>query len=155
MLQTIPKNNKNSFSFCKDCFEKQRIIDRLEDQIIQFKQKIRSLEKRNEEGYFGKNTPSSKKPFKKNADVGKTSDKASGKKRKNGGAEKGRKGSGRKSFTKEEADKIEYLHAPDECDDCGTTLISRGTEDRSVIDTEPLKEKKNIIYLRRSLLPKM
>lgn len=149
MLQTIPKNNKKSFSFCEDCFEKQRIIDRLEDQIIQFKQKIRSLEKRNEEGYFGKNTPSSKKPFKKNTDVGKTSDKvskASGKKRNNGGAKKGRKGSGRKSFTEEEADKIEYLHAPDECDDCGTTLISRGTEDRSVIDTEPLKVKK-ILYI--------
>lgn len=136
--------------YCEPCFEKQKIIDKLEDENKMLKQKVSVLEKRNKEGYFGKNTPSSKKPFKKNADV----DEASEKKRKNGGAKRGRKGSGRKSFTEEEADMIKHLPAPDECDVCGTTLISRGTGNRSVIDSEPLKIKKTLYICEKVYCPK-
>ena len=136
--------------YCEPCFEKQRIIDKLEDENKMLKQKVSTLENRNKEGYFGKSTPSSKKPFKKNTDI----DKASGEKKKNGGAKKGRKGSGRKSFTEKEADEIKHLYAPDECDACGTTLISRGIKNRSVIDTEPLKVKKTLYICEEVYCPK-
>lgn len=136
--------------YCEGCFEKQRKIDRLEEENERLRRKVRSLEKRNEEGYFGKNTPSSKKPFKENTKKKCSSDKE----RKNGGAKKGHKGSGRKSFTEEEADKIEHLPAPEKCEDCGTRLNSRGTEDRSVIDTEPLKAKKILFICETAYCPK-
>lgn len=110
---------------------------------------VHILEKRNAEGYYGNNTPSSKKPFKQI-----TVNAKSPEKKKNGGAKKGRKGSGRKSFTKKEVDKIEYLYTPDECEDCGTKLNSRGTDTRSVMDTDPLNIHKNLFVCEISYCPK-
>ena len=53
--------------YCEPCFEKQKKIDKLEDENKMLKQKVRTLENRNKEGYFGKNTPSAQKPFKENS----------------------------------------------------------------------------------------
>jgi len=45
---------------CRGCYEKQLKIDRLEDQVVDLKAKLAYQKKKQIEGLFGSNTPSSK-----------------------------------------------------------------------------------------------
>jgi hypothetical protein len=54
-------------NFCPGCFEKQRRIDQLEEEVRSLKQKLRYRERQAQEGAFGSSTPSARRPFKTNA----------------------------------------------------------------------------------------
>lgn len=126
-------------SYCKECFEKQKVIDRLQDEIKRLKGLIKYQERTAKEGVFGSSTPSSKKLFKKNAD-----EETRGKK---GGAVNGHIGHGRKSINKSDADKVLGINVLEICPDCGGKVMpmvsSKPTDrGRTVIDIQPVKLEK-------------
>ena len=134
--------------YCEGCFEKQRKIDELTEEIKRLKAKLRYLERREQEGYFGSSTPSSKVPFKANA--------TEVNQRKQGGAKKGHCGHGRQGFDESEADEVVPL-APEvgeRCPQCGGLLEDRGTEKRSVMDTLPLRAKRVLYVLPKRYCPR-
>jgi transposase len=82
------------FTYCEECFNKQREIDYLKEEIQMLKQRLRYKERKEQEGFFGSSTPSSKIPVKAN-----TSEKQSKPK----GAQQGHKGNGRKAINPKNA----------------------------------------------------
>ncbi len=121
--------------FCESCFEKQRKIDKLEEEVERLRAKLNYEKLKTKDGYFGSATPSSKIPFKEN----------SKKKGHNGGAQKGHKGYGRGKIGEDEADRVEHLCAGDKCPDCGNLLEGKDIVTRSVIESVPVKAEK-VLY---------
>ncbi len=131
--------------FCEGCFEKQKKIDRLEEEVARLRTKLRYEERRTKEGYFGSGTPSSRIPLKENS-------KDSGN---NGGAKTGHKGYGRRSIREEEADRVEYFEVEDnKCPKCGNLLLNKGFVERTVIESVPIKVEKVLYKCRKKWCPK-
>ncbi|MFH1562116.1 MAG: transposase, partial [Nitrospirota bacterium] len=131
--------------FCEDCFEKQRKIDNLEEELERLRAKLRYQELKTKDGYFGSSTPSSKIPLKENS---KNSDN-------NGGANKGHKGYGRAQITEQEADRIEYLEVEEgKCPDCGSILEKKEVVNRTVIESVPVKVEKILYKCEKKWCPK-
>lgn len=128
-------------SFCEQCFEKQRKIDRLEDEIISLKAKLRYQQRTIQEGFFGSSTSSSKKPAKPNSPAERQA--------KRGGARLGHPGRGRKPIPESELDERQWVPAETVCPDCGGALRSKGTYRRNVIDIQPATMKRRLIELER------
>jgi hypothetical protein len=83
-------------TYGEGCFEKQRTIDALTEENKQLRAKLKSLERKEQQGYFGSSTPSSKVPLKVNPPPENQ--------RKQGGAKKGHTGHGRQDFDESQAD---------------------------------------------------
>lgn len=131
-------------SYCEDCFEKQRKIDELTEEVKSLKAKMRHLERNNNgEGYFGSSTPSSKIPVKSNS----VDDSRS----KRGGARLGHAGHGRHAFDEDQTDRIVDVESEtgSRCPLCDEPLEDKGTDTRLVIDMPPLKAEKIIYRLPR------
>ncbi len=129
---------------CPLCLEKQRQIDELKEQVKGLKRKLRSRERKDEDGFFGSSTPSSKKPVKPNTKK---------KEKKRVGARPGHSGNGRKSHEKN-ADRIVDVEADSEfCPVCSNTLRNKGTQERSVLDTAPAKPQKIMFRLPKKYCP--
>lgn len=125
-------------SYCKSCFEKQKHIDQLEEEVVSLKAKLRYREDKDIRPFFGSQTPSSKLPFKENALEENTNNK--------GGAKIGHKGNGRKSIPEDKADEIIDRFVEEElCPDCGSMLEYKETLLRSIVDV-CLNKAKNIVY---------
>jgi transposase len=122
---------------CPVCHEKQEEINRLRDEIICLKDRLRHRERTQKEGFFGSSTPSSQKPVKVNAQE---------KPKKPRGAKNGHEGFGRKALTFAEADQVERVETGEMCPECGNPLEAKGDEHRSVLDSRPVKAEK-ILYL--------
>ncbi len=135
-------------TYCEGCFQKQIKIDALTEENKQLKAKLKYLERKEQEGYFGSSTPSSKVPIKANA--------TEENQRKRGGAKKGHRGHGRQSFDESQADHIIQLDSElrDRCPQCGGSLEYRGTETRSVIDIASLQPQKTLYVLPRQYCPR-
>ncbi len=135
-------------SYCEGCFEKQRKIDALTEEIKQLKVKLKYLERKEQEGYFGSSTPSSKVPVKANA--------TPENQRKQGGGKKGHVGHGRQGFDQPQADHIVPLESEggDRCPQCGGPLEYRGTQKRSVIDMAPLQPEKTLYIMPKQYCPR-
>ena len=131
--------------YCKECLEKQRKINELEEEIASLKGKLRYQQRSAKEGLFGSSTPSSKIPVKPNSSA------AHGRNR--GGGKPGHKGHGRSSIREEDADEVLNLGVGDVCPDCGSILEQKGTRTRTVIDCQPVKMKKVVYYLGRKRCP--
>ena len=131
--------------YCKECLEKQRKINELEEEIASLKGKLRYQQRSAKEGLFGSSTPSSKIPVKPNSST------AHGRNR--GGGKPGHKGHGRSSIREEDADQVLSLGVGDVCPDCGSILEQKGTRTRTVIDCQPVKMKKVVYYLGRKRCP--
>jgi len=116
---------------CSECLKKQQEIDRLKEENISLKAKLRYQERKITEGCFGSQTPSSKRPFKKNTQ--------SAEHKKRGGAKIGHKGCGRSSLDKDQADTIIRITTFDHCPDCGDKLEKKGLKNRTVFDIEPVE----------------
>lgn len=127
---------------CNLCLDKQRVIDRLTEEIQSLKQKLYREEKKVEEGFFGSSTPSAKKPHKKNS--------LEENQKKVGGGKPGHIGHGRKAFDEGNGVKVIEAEAPaqDRCPHCnGTRLSDIRPEERSVIDSAPLRAEKRLYRL--------
>jgi hypothetical protein len=55
----ITRPSGASMTYCKQCLEKQRRINELEEEIASLKHKLRYQERTAQEGFFGSSTPSS------------------------------------------------------------------------------------------------
>lgn len=99
--------------YCPGCFEKQRKIDELTEEIKSLKGKLRSLERKEQQGYFGSSTPSSQVPLKSNA--------PKENQRNRGGAKPGHRGYGRQRFDESGADRVVRVEPEggDRCPRCG------------------------------------
>src|SRR4030043_126835 len=99
--------------YCEACFEKQIKIEAVTDEITRLKAKLKYLERKEQEGYFGSSTPSSKVPLKANAPAENQ--------RKQGGLKKGHPGHGRQGFDESQADHIVQLDSEigNRCPQCG------------------------------------
>jgi len=124
---------------CEGCLEKQRKIDRLLEEIACLKAKLRYQERKDQEGFFGSSTPSSQLPFKTNADQEKRNHK--------GGARPGHKGHGRKAHSQETAEEIIPIDPGEICPDCGGVLKLKKIQDRTVIESQPVRPKKILYHL--------
>lgn len=133
-------------TYCKQCLEKQRKIDELQEEIARLKAKLRYQERTAKEGLFGSSTPSSKLPVKPNSSTDHQHNR--------GGGKPGHKGHGRSSICKQEADSVETISLPDTCPDCGAVLEHKGSRTRAVTDCQPIKIKKIVYHLERKRCPK-
>jgi transposase len=135
-----------AMTYCKECLNKQRKINELEEEIVSLKTKLRYQERTAKEGFFGSSTPSSKIPVKPNS--------VKAHQRNRGGGKVGHEGHGRASICEEDADKVENIRIDDTCPDCGSFLEDKGTKARTVIDCQPVKMKKIVYHLQRKRCPK-
>lgn len=124
-------------AYCKACLEKDLKIAELKETIQGLQAKLRYRERKEQEGYFGISTPSSKVPFKENASEEKRNSK--------GGGVKGHRGHGRRTHTEESADHVLYRDVGDTCPDCHGPLILKEVRNRTVIESTPTKPE-SILY---------
>jgi len=123
-------------SFCEKCFEKQQRIDQLTEENERLKRALNYQQRKEKEGFFGSSTPSSKVPVK-----GNTPPAAEKKKR---GAKPGHVGHGRKGFDETQADEVIEREGDvgEQCPICGGALQDKGTKNRRVIDSSPVKARR-------------
>jgi transposase len=135
-------------SYCQRCFEKQRKIDELMEEIKGLKGKLRYLERKEQEGYFGSSTPSSQVPLKTNA--------RKENQRKRGGAKPGHRGHGRQTFDESGADRVVRVESEvgNRCPRCGGPLEDKGTENHCVMDIPPLKTERILYLLPKRYCPR-
>src|SRR5664279_2555231 len=55
---------KFQLTYCPECLKKQLVIDRLQEEIVRLKARLRYQERTAKEGPFGSSTPSAKVPLK-------------------------------------------------------------------------------------------
>lgn len=134
--------NRAPRRFCSDCFEKQIEIDRLKEEVILLKARLRHQSRSGEEGFFGSSTPSSQIPIKPNAKEDQQN--------KRGGARHGHAGHGRQAVSESESDRIVDIEVGDVCPEChGKLKESKEYRDRTVIDIEPVEVKKILYRISR------
>ncbi len=131
---------------CAFCLQKQRLIDELKEEIEQLRAKLRYHARREQDGFFGSSTPSSKRPIKPSTEA---------KERKPKGARPGgHKGVGRKSHDNGSADRTVDVDTDSElCLECGAPLEKKGWAERSVIDTPRHKAEKITFRVAKRYCP--
>lgn len=132
-------------TYCKQCLEKQRKIDELQEEIVRLKAKLRYQERTAQEGFFGSSTPSSKVPVKPSRSVPQP--------RPQGGGKLGHRGHGRGQISVEQADRVERIVVGDVCPDCGSPLEAKGSKSRTVIDCQPVRIQRVVYRLERKRCP--
>ncbi len=86
-----PKRRDYGVNNCDGCLEKQRQIDRLQEENLRLKQKLNQNLRKIKEGFFNSSTPSAKIPVKPNSLLENQA--------RRGGGQLGHVGIGRKVFT--------------------------------------------------------
>ena len=130
---------------CRLCFDKQCKIDDLQEEVKRLKSALGRHKRKEDEGFFGSSTPSSKKPVKPNS---------AKKEKKPKGARRGHKGHGRKSHDPEAVDRILDVDLDSEsCPQCGEVLEKKGIEDRSVVDCPSHKPERLQYRLHKRYCP--
>jgi transposase len=117
--------------------QKQQVIDRLQEENVRLKAKLRYQERTAKEGPFGASTPSAKIPFKPNS--------APEQQQRQGGAKPGHRGRGRCPPAPEEISRRETVAAARRCPYCGAPLRPKGSKSRTVIDVHPVV-KEVVVY---------
>jgi len=133
-------------TYCKQCLEKQRRINELEEEIASLKDRLRYQERTAQEGFFGSSTPSSRLAAKPNSPPQQS--------RNRGGGTVGHQGHGRSALDEQQADQLERLAGAGVCPDCGGPLQDKGVRSRAVIDCEPMRMIKTLYHLERRRCPK-
>ena len=131
-----------NLNLCQSCWEKQRTIDRLQQEIQSLREKVHRLERKAEPGPFGSSTPSAKIPVKANT--------AEERRSKPGGAQPGHAGHGRRAVEDTIAERIETIAVEPACPYCGGVLEHKEYRDRSVIDSQPLRAEPILYQLERA-----
>ncbi len=122
--------------YCKHCLEKDLKIEELKETIKSLQAKLRYRQRKEQEGYFGASTPSSKLPYKANSDN-----------HAKGGALAGHAGHGRASHTDETADEVIEHPTITNCPTCGGHLALKEMRDRTVIEASPTMPRKLLYHL--------
>jgi len=133
--------------YCRACFEKQQIINKLTVENERLKARLRAQERSAKEGPFGSATPSSKVPFKPNA--------LSERQERRGGGKEGHVGHGRRRVLEAQADRVETVPvATESCPECGVALRGAGSRLRTVTDLIAPKVERVLYRLERRVCPK-
>jgi transposase len=135
-----------NLNLCQSCLEKQRTIDRLQQEIQSLREKVHRLEHKAEQGPFGSSTPSAKIPVKANT--------AGEHRSQPGGAQPGHAGHGRQAVEDTAAERIETIAVEPACPYCGGVLEHKEYRDRSVIDSQPLRAEPILYQLQRARCPR-
>ena len=135
--------------YCRACLEKQREIDRLTEENVRLRGRLRYQERLGKaEGFFGSSTPSAKLPVKPNTPP------PAGGPRARGGGTKGHVGHGRQAQSAQAADRVEkVLVAEGTCPDCRVALEDRGVRERTVIDCPPVRPRTTVYRLQIKRCP--
>jgi transposase len=130
-------------AYCKGCIEKDLKIEDLKEMVKSLQAQLKYRVRKDEEGYFGASTPSSKVLFKTNAPEEKAN--------KKGGGVPGHKGHGRPTHTEDTADEVIDLDGGDVCPHCGGLLIEKEVRNRTVIESAPAKPEKLLYRLHHKI----
>ena len=130
---------------CSLCWDKQRKIDELEDEVDRLKRALGKRRQDEKQGFFGSSTPSSKLPVKANVEE---------KEKKPKGGRVGHNESGRKSHEAPQVDRVVEVEVESElCPECGNQLDKKGVEERSVLDTPSTKPERVLFRLAKRYCP--
>lgn len=131
--------------YCPECLRKQQEIDRLKEEVLRLKERLRYQERNAREAPFGSSTPSAKLAVKPNS--------LEDNQKKKGGAKPGHAGYGRSPPPPQEITRTERRMAPKHCPHCGTRLLSKGFKKRTVIDVVPAKKEVVVYELEQCQCP--
>jgi Transposase and inactivated derivatives len=126
----LPKSRDLGINTCDACLEKQREIDRLREEVTRLRSQLGQRQRDANAPPFGSSTPSSKIPVKANTTAEHT--------QKRGGAQVGHIGQGRRSVTAVAAERVVTVMIEDSCPQCGSVLIAKGWQARSVLEMQPV-----------------
>jgi hypothetical protein len=134
-------------NLCSECLKKQQKIDVLLEENQRLKQKLKYQERKEKEGFFGSATSSAKLPVKAHS-----AKRGAGKRK---GAQQGHKGVGRQRCPEGEAEQVVTVgdSIGSQCPDCGRSLEEKGTEERLVIESQPLKAHRVLYRLVKKYCP--
>lgn len=130
-----------SWRYCQECLEKQREIDRLKEENLSLKAKLRYQDEKAGQGFFGSSTPSSKVPVKPSS--------LPERQARTGGAKVGHPGHGRPSLPVEKADRVEEVPGPKRCPECRGPMDVKGIRERAALDLKPVKVESIVYRLER------
>ena len=108
------------------------VIDRLREEIVRLKARLRHQERTAKEGPFGSSTPSAKIPLKAN-----TPPESS---QRRGGAKPGHRGHGRRHIPSDEVTRQQSVPGPERCPHCGGPLDPKGSKARTIIEVDPVRK---------------
>jgi transposase len=112
--------------------KKQQVIDRLQEEIVRLKAKLRYQARTATEGPFGSSTPSAKVPLKANTPPESAL--------RRGGAKPGHRGHGRRDLPDAEVTREEAVPGPERCPYCGGPLHPKGSKVRTIIEVDPVRK---------------
>ncbi len=138
----MPKTKDYGVNLCEGCFDKQREIDRLKEEVQRLRLKVCANDRKSQEGFFGSGTPSSQIPVKQNSIAENQA--------KKGGGAVGHQGFGRQIFTAEEADEVLIAEVlQDNCETCRCELQKQTSNERAVYEIERERVKKVYYEIER------
>jgi transposase len=108
------------------------VIDRLQEEIVRLKARLRYQERTAKEGPFGSSTPSAKVPLKANTPPENS--------QRRGGAKPGHRGHGRRNISHEEVTRQQSVPGPERCPYCGGPLDPKGSKARTIIEVDPVRK---------------
>lgn len=129
-MYQLPKSRDLGVTTCAACLEKQREIDRLREEVARLRSQLCQRTRDANAAPFASSTPSSKIPVKPNTTPEQTE--------KRGGAQRGHPGHGRRAVTAAEAQRIVTLEVDSSCPSCGSALVAKGWQARSVLEMQPV-----------------
>ena len=139
-----PKTKDYGVNLCEGCFNKQREIDRLKEEVQQLRLKVCANQRKSAAGFFGSSTPSSQIPVKANS--------LAENQARSGGATKGHRGVGRQVFSKDEADERRVAKVDAEtCETCECRLNRLSSNERGVYELERERIKKIYYEVERKI----
>lgn len=144
-LYQPPKSQQLGVNSCEGCLEKQREIDRLQQEVASLRTKLSHQKRADKEGFFGSSTPSSQLPVKANT--------SAENQQKQGGAKLGHQGQGRKCHPADVVDEVRLRQVEPICPDCQSALVAKGYRERSVLDIDPITVKRVLYRLERKQCP--
>jgi transposase len=139
------KSHDYGVNTCPGCFEKQREIDRLREEVQRLREKLCQRQRQAAAGPFASSTPSSKLPVKASTEALQTT--------KRGGAQRGHLGHGRKSVAAVEAARVVAVPVSDVCQQCGAVLRDKGWRERTVLECQPLIIEPILYRLQKKYCP--
>lgn len=153
---------------CEGCFQKKVELDELKEEVRKLRKRKFEFEKLRKElkdskkelrrlqglvereqpvkGDDGAHVPPSQKRFKKKSLAENVA--------KRGGGRKGHKGHGRSRFSKEQADKVIHVSAPEVCPDCQQELEAKERRERMVLELEHVPVQKLVYQFERKKCPR-
>ena len=108
------------------------LIDKLQEEILRLKTRLRRQERTAQEGPFGSSTPSAKIPLKANTPLESS--------QRRGGAKPGHRGHGRRRIPQDEVSRQHSVPGPERCPHCGGPLNPKGSKARTIIEVDPVRK---------------